>query len=68
MGRREARTMRGAGAYLLLSSAACLAVGALSFAVAAMERRRGSAWWWVPAAGGVLLVSVCAIRLMVVRA
>jgi hypothetical protein len=59
--------MSRVGAYLLLSSAACLAVGALSFAVAAMERRRGSAWW-VPAAGGVLLVAVSAIRLLVVRA
>ena len=59
--------MSGADAYLLLSSAACLTVGALSFAVAAMERRRGSAWWWVPAVGGVLLVAVCAIRLLVTR-
>lgn len=56
------------GAYLLLSSVACLAVGALSLAVAARERRRGSAWWWVPATGGVLLLAVCAFRLLVVRA
>lgn len=58
--------MSGAFYVLLYSSIICAFVGALSIAVASRERRRGSSGWgWLlPGAFGVILLVVCALRLV----
>lgn len=60
--------MSGTAYALLFSTIMCIAVGAVSIAVAVRERGRGSAAWMLPGAAGVLLLVGCVVRLIFIAA
>ena len=60
--------MSGTAYALLFSTIMCIAVGAVSIAVAVRERGRGSAVWMLPGAAGVLLLVGCVVRLILIAA